>query len=80
MFVAGVIVGPVAGLLLSDFLFRSVTIGRLWAWLAIVLVLLALLLMPLLTVELRVGLAVGAFLGVLVGATPLEWSDRGLTG
>lgn len=87
MFVAGLIVGPILGLLLGDALRDHVRP----AWLAIAgagLGLLVFLAVPVVRTEMRVGLTAGILLGMLMSFTPMtlaapspepEEIGRGLT-
>jgi hypothetical protein len=66
MFLIGLIVGPAAGLLLGDYLFRSRIIDERLGVAFTGLVFLFLVLATFLTQELRVGLGFGLLLGILL--------------
>ncbi|MGH2442893.1 MAG: hypothetical protein ACRDFX_07000 [Chloroflexota bacterium] len=71
MFVVGLFIGPVIGVLAGDFLGRSST--RRWTGAAaIILFLLFVLFVPIFVLELKLGLIFGTLLGVLLAGTPLD--------
>jgi hypothetical protein len=74
MFVAGLVIGPVIGLLLADMIrwFRNRSIVDFLSSVGFVCLILILdLLLPWST-ELKVGLFFGILLGLLLGATPMR--------
>lgn len=74
MFVAGIFVGPLVGLLVGHFLFRSQTLSTWIAGMISALILLVLLLLGVVPLELRFGIAAGYLLGVLLSITPFQLS------
>lgn len=74
MFVAGIFVGPLLGLLVGYFLFRS---GAVPSWLAgfiSALVLLLVLVVIVVPLEFRLGVVAGYLLGLLLTVTPFKVS------
>jgi hypothetical protein len=74
MLIVGMIVGPIIGLLLADYIERFRGAGWLnWAatWGVLVLVLVFIAAAGFFSAEARVGLFFGTALGVLIGLTPL---------
>ncbi len=74
MLIVGMIVGPIIGLLLADYIERFQGRGLLnWAatWGVLVLVLVFLAAAGFISVEARIGLFFGTALGALIGLTPI---------
>jgi hypothetical protein len=75
MLIIALVVGAVAGLLLSDFIERYRSAGWLnWlaTWGVVILVLIFAASAGFFSIEVRVGLFFGVLLGILVGMTPLS--------
>ena len=70
MFVIGLVLGPVLGLVVGDWLLRSGRVDSRVGTIALALVLLVFLASGLSSIELRLGLVAGCFLGLLLAATP----------
>lgn len=70
MFVFGLIIGPVLGLLAVHLLFRSGTMDARVGALVLALVLVFVLFAGFLGLELKLGLIAGVLLGVLLAFTP----------
>jgi quinol-cytochrome oxidoreductase complex cytochrome b subunit len=75
VFVVGLGIGPVLGLLFGDWAFRSESINTRLALAALIIVGAVVLFIPVINTELKIGLLAGVPLGVLLAATPM-WSDR----
>lgn len=71
MFVFGIFVGPLIGLLIGLFVLRSPAFGPWLAGLITVLVLILLLFVGFLPLELRLGTVTGYLLGLFLSVTPL---------
>ncbi len=76
MFIVGLLVGPVAGVLVGDYLFRPSGPGRLGALGLIALLALAVLILPVFTPELKSGLVLGLLAGSLLAATPMHRGEE----
>lgn len=72
MFVFGLVVGPLIGLLIGDFLARRQRADARWGIASLLLVCFAILVLGFGSLELRIGLVGGLLLGVLLAATPLS--------
>jgi hypothetical protein len=70
MFVFGLFIGPVLGLLVGLFVLQSPAFGRGLGGLVAVLVLILLLFVAFLPLDLRLGAVTGYLLGLLVSMTP----------
>lgn len=72
MLIVGLIVGPLVGLILVEYVLRSRGLSG-WTGVVIVaLVLIFILFAGFLSLELRLGLLAGVLLGVLLSVTPLD--------
>jgi hypothetical protein len=74
VFIVGLVVGPVAGILAGDYVLRSLGVRAVWLVLALLVVVLAVASMPFFVPELKFSLAIGLPLGVLLSATPFRTS------
>lgn len=72
MFVAGLVVGPLIGIVVGIALARSRPSESRWAWPVLGLLLVAVAFSAFLSLELRLGLVAGVLLGLLVANTPPE--------
>ena len=72
MFVFGLVVGPLIGLLVGDFLVRRKRAAARWGVVALLLVCFAILVLGIGSLELRIGLVAGLLLGTLLAGTPLS--------
>lgn len=72
MFVFGIFLGPVIGLLIGLFVLRSPAFGPWLGGLVAVLILIFLLFVGFLPLDLRLGTVTGYLLGLLVSVTPFE--------
>lgn len=72
MFIVGLILGPVVGLLTGDYLFRPGGPGPVLSAFAVLLLLAFLLFVPFFALGLKFGLILGVLVGVLLSATPMS--------
>ena len=70
MFVFGLVIGPVIGLVMGDTIFRARAFDPRIGALVVGLVLIFVLFTSFLVLELKVGLITGVLLGLLLAATP----------
>jgi MFS family permease len=74
MLIIGMIVGPIIGLLLADYIERSRAAGPVnWlvTWGVLILFLIFIAFAGFFSLEVRVGVFFGTLLGVLIGFTPI---------
>lgn len=76
MFVVGLIVGPIVGLLLGQYVLRSRFFNARGAGIVVALVLVFLLFAGFISLELRLGIIVGTLAGLLLIGTPLTMRAR----
>ena len=71
VFVAGLAIGPILGLLMGDAVFRSEPVQPRYAMAALLVVGVVFLLVPAINLELKLGLLAGVPLGILLSCTPI---------
>jgi hypothetical protein len=76
VFVVGLGIGPVLGLLFGDAVFRSNSINARVAFAALVIVGAIVLFIPAINTELKLGLLAGVPLGILLTATPVAANNQ----
>jgi hypothetical protein len=76
MFILGLVVGPIAGLLAGDYLFRSHVVHPAVAASIIGAGYVFLVVAQFIDQELRIGLAAGLMLGILLAAGPMDLTAR----
>jgi MFS family permease len=72
VFIVGLVIGPVIGILLGDYLFRPGGPRRWQSLCALALLIVFLLFAPFFTLELKIALILGVLVGTLLSATPMS--------
>jgi uncharacterized membrane protein YdjX (TVP38/TMEM64 family) len=72
VFIVGLVLGPVVGLLTGDYFFGSHGPGPVLSAAAVLLLVAFLLFAPFFALDLKSGLILGVLVGVLLSATPMS--------